>query len=76
MKAMKGDKVTFDKCIKRQIAEGIVDAVYDKGTPNERYLVMDPMGIATIVSPKDINSSAIMLRQKKSVKPKVKKSRK
>jgi hypothetical protein len=77
MKAMKGDLVGYSRCIKLASEEGIVEAVYNKGSPNELYSVRRTTdGAIFTLSPKDIDSAVLAIRAKKSTKPKVKKSRK
>ena len=76
MRAMLKDVITFNKCIKQDITSGVVESVENKGMPDMYYLVRTKDGELDRVYPKDIKSSMMMIRGKKLLKPKAKKSKK
>ena len=74
MKTWAKDKVIFNKCMRTEAVAGVVETVVNKGTSNEYYLVRTSDGELTKATPQDILSSTLVIRGKKTSKPKVKKS--
>jgi len=72
MKVFLRDIVSFNRCVKREMAEGSVETIENKGTPDIYYLVRTRDGDLLRVYPKEIMSSLTPLRSKKTSKPKAK----